>query len=116
EVIRRLVHWGIGSVLVVDGSEQLVGIFTERDALLRIGVCLDDVTQEPVANFMTPNPVSIDRHEPIAQALQKMDLGGLRHLPVLGDGRVVGVISVRDILRYCSQKLMEEEKGQGADR
>lgn len=108
EVIRRLVNWQIGSVLVVDGREQLMGIFTERDALLRIGADLDQVQDLPVARFMTPNPMTIDENERIAQALQKMDQGEYRHLPVLREGRVCGVISVRDILRYCSEKLAQE--------
>jgi CBS domain-containing protein len=107
EAIRRLVNWKIGSVLVVDGHERLVGIFTERDALLRIGCLIDEIGDEPVAAFMTPSPVTVNDDDPIALALQKMDLGGYRHLPVLHEGRVVGVISVRDILRYCSQKLQQ---------
>lgn len=109
EVIRRLVNWKVGSVLVVDGREQLVGIFTERDALLRIGCELGDVEQQSVSQFMTPNPVTINVGDPLAQALHKMDLGGHRHLPVMRDGRVVGVISVRDLLQYCSDKLLQEQ-------
>lgn len=109
EALRRLVNWKIGSVLVVDGNEQLVGIFTERDALLRIGTTIDDAGQSAVSNFMTPAPMTINDTDPIALALQKMDLGGYRHLPVLRDGRVIGVISVRDILEYCAQKLLQEQ-------
>jgi CBS domain-containing protein len=109
EALRRLVNWKIGSLLVVDGNEQLVGIFTERDALLRIGVSIDEVADAPVAAFMTPSPVTINEDDPIALALQKMDLGGYRHLPVMRDDGVVGVISIRDILQYCAQKLLQEQ-------
>lgn len=109
EVIRRLVNWKVGSVLVVDGHEQLVGIFTERDALLRIGCDVEAVASLPVAQFMTPNPVTISEQDPLAQALHKMDLGGYRHLPVMRDGHVVGVVSVRDLLQYCADKLLQEQ-------
>ncbi len=109
EALRRLVNWKIGSVLVVDGNEQLVGVFTERDALLRIGTTIGEVADASVADFMTPSPVTINEDDPIALALQKMDLGGYRHLPVMREGRVTGVISVRDILHYCSEKLLQEQ-------
>jgi CBS domain-containing protein len=109
EVLRRMVNWKIGSVLVVDGQEQLVGIFTERDALLRIGANIAAVKERPVSEFMTSAPVVVSIDDPVAHALHKMDLGGCRHLPVLREGRVCGVISVRDVLEYCSQRLLQEQ-------
>lgn len=108
EVIRRMVNWKVGSVLVVDGKERLVGIFTERDALLRIGSEVSAVEDSPVSQFMTPGPLTISEDDPIAQALHKMDLLGCRHLPVMRGGRVTGVVSVRDILQYCATQLLPE--------
>ncbi len=109
EVLRRLVNWKVGSVLIVDENEQLVGIFTERDALLRIGSEVEQISDQPVASYMSPAPVTVQHNDSIALALHRMDLGGYRHLPVLQGGQVMGVISVRDILQYCAEKLLQEQ-------
>lgn len=87
----------VGALPVLDG-EALVGIFTERDALLRvIGRSLDpDATT--IAVVMTENPQVIDPDHPLSHALLKMHEGGFRHLPVLEGGRLIGVVSVRDAM------------------
>ena len=55
---------------------------------------------------MTKSPDTITSDAPIAFALHKMDVGGYRHLPVMDGGRVVGIVSVRDIMRYITEDLM----------
>jgi len=87
-------------------DEELVGIFTERDALFRINTDADELGDRPIANYMTPSPQTLEITDKIAFALHRMDVGGYRHIPVLTDGRVSGVISVRDILRYISDHLL----------
>lgn len=87
----------VGALPVLDNG-RLVGIFTERDALLRvIGRSLDPQGTR-VAQVMTPHPQTIDPDHPLAHALLKMHEGGYRHLPVLEDDRLIGVVSVRDAM------------------
>lgn len=87
----------VGALPVLDGG-VLVGIFTERDALLRvIGQSLDPQATR-VAAVMTANPQVIDPDHPLAHALLKMHEGGFRHLPVLEAGKLIGVVSVRDAM------------------
>ena len=84
----------------------MVGVFSERDALRRIGVDVADHADAPVSEFMTPNPQSLDADAKIAFAVRMMNLGGYRHIPVLNDnGQPTGVISVRDILDYLAGKI-----------
>lgn len=87
----------VGALPVLDDG-RLVGIFTERDALLRvIGRSLDpDATT--IAEVMTERPQVIDPDHPLAHALLKMHEGGFRHLPVLEDDRLIGVVSARDAI------------------
>jgi len=59
----------------------------------------------PVSQFMTPSPETVDSEARIAFAVHKMDVGGYRHMPVVTQGRLSGVISVRDVLRYVTQNL-----------
>ncbi len=85
----------VGSVLVVDGHQHLVGIFTGRDAVrfLSSGA---DAAAAPLADTMTPNPVSIAPDGRAIDALRLMSEGGFRHIPVIEDRRIWGVVSRGD--------------------
>lgn len=104
KVLNLMVEGKIGCVLITEYGE-LAGIFSERDALLRLGVNAAEFGDQPIAAFMTPSPETIEADAELAFALHKMDIGGYRHLPVLESGRIRGVISVRDILRYVTRHL-----------
>jgi CBS domain-containing protein len=106
EVLEKMAGQSIGCVVVVDG-QSVIGIFSERDALLRLGVDAAQLWERPISEFMTPQPETLEADDKIAFALHKMDLGGYRHVPILKDGRLEGVISVRDILRYLTQRIAE---------
>ena len=87
----------IGALLVVDGT-RLTGIFTERDALFRVLALQRDPAQTRIADVMTPQPQTIHPDEPFVRALQMMQEGGFRHLPVVEFERPLGMVSVRDAL------------------
>jgi CBS domain-containing protein len=103
QAIGVLLVENIGAVLVVDPAGQLVGILSERDLLFKVAGLHDDYAGRPVAEFMTPRPETVRDSDTLAFALHKMDSGGYRHLPVLRDGRLVGMISVRDVLRHVTR-------------
>ena len=105
-VLQLLIDHKIGCVVVTHrGAVQ--GMFSERDALQRLDHenLADD--ERPVSELMTASPETLEDDAEIAFALHKMDVGGYRHLPVTRGGRVVGVVSIRDILRYVSSRLAE---------
>ncbi|WP_161967338.1 cyclic nucleotide-binding/CBS domain-containing protein [Fimbriiglobus ruber] len=97
--VRSMIDRQVGAVLVTDASGRLVGILTERDFLTKVAGSADFASR-PVAAFMTRHPETVRLADPLAFALGKMAGGGYRHLPVVADGKPVGVVSVRDILRY----------------
>lgn len=103
-VLELLVQKKVGCALVVEG-EALVGIFSERDALFRLNTEAAALADRPVRQFMTPSPVTLELKNKIAFALHRMALGGYRHIPITCEGKLIGVISVRDILGYITQKL-----------
>jgi CBS domain-containing protein len=105
DVITLLFDHSVGAVTVVE-DDKIVGIFSERDALMRLNVDYQSLMQKPVSEFMTPNPVTLEGRDKIAYALHKMDLGGYRHIPITDDGKLTGMISVRLILRYINDKLL----------
>ena len=87
----------VGAVLVMEKG-ILEGIFTERD-LVRALTHDIGASSEPVAQWMTRNPVTVGPETPVEQALERMLAGNFRHLPVTEGERVVGVVSIRDLSR-----------------
>src|SRR5262245_19415605 len=103
-VLKKMVDEAIGWVMIVD-KDNLVGIFSERDALMKINTDAPKFMDRPISQFMTPSPVTLETSDKIAFALQKMNVGGYRHLPILFQGKLAGIISIRDILRYLTERI-----------
>jgi CBS domain-containing protein len=103
DAVRIMLDEGVGTVLVVDAAGALAGIFSERDLLMRVPAEAAQSGERPLAEFMTPNPEAVQLDDPLVVALHKMDVGGYRHLPIVTDGRPVGVISVRDLMRHITR-------------
>jgi CBS domain-containing protein len=102
DAIRRMHDKGIDCVLVVEGG-RLVGIFTDRDAVLKVaGTNPED---HRIGALMTHDPVVLRHDETIAVAINKMAVGGFRHIPIVEDGRPTGVVSARDVFRHLAQSL-----------
>jgi CBS domain-containing protein len=97
-----MVEARLGSVLVVDG-EALVGIFTERDVLVRVVAAHRDPETTPISHVMTHDPVSIDSTTTVEEVLDLHSGKEFRHLPVVDNGRLMGMVSFRDILRWIAQ-------------
>jgi len=87
----------VGAIMVVE-SGRLVGIFTERDALFRVIAEGREPHATRIAEVMTRNPQTIDPDKPLGHALHMMYEGGFRHVPVVENGRPLGMVSARDAL------------------
>ncbi|MFT3771567.1 MAG: CBS domain-containing protein [Minicystis sp.] len=101
DVLQKMVDERIGCVMIVDQG-KLLGIFSERDALMKLNVDAAKHFSRPISQFMTQGVVTLEADDRIAYALHKMNVGGYRHVPILFDGKLAGVISIRDILRYLT--------------
>lgn len=97
EAADRMRRLKVGAVAVV-AEGRLVGVFTERDALFRVVAEGRDARTTPLAEVMTPDPQTIHPAKPFGHALHMMFEGGFRHVPVVEDGRPVGMVSARDAL------------------
>ncbi len=95
----------IGSVLVIDESERLIGIFTERDLLRRVSDAVIGWRNYPVAEWMTKNPHSIGPEVGWEGAVQTMTRLSVRHLPVVEEGKVVGLLSTRMLMARRAEVL-----------
>ncbi len=105
EAIQKMKNEHIGCVCVVE-DQSLVGIFTERDVLTKIVGSGVDLSKTIVADVMTPDPEYLFEDDEIAFALNRMQVGGFRHVPLVDlKGKPQGVVSVRDILRYLLKNI-----------
>ncbi len=94
----RLIHDGPADCLLVMSDDRLVGIFTDRDAIVRTtGIRLSSFL---VRDYMTRDPVVLRHDETIAVAINKMAIGGFRHIPIVEDGRPIGVVAARDVFQH----------------
>ena len=96
--VRAMAHHDVGIVAVVDGGE-LVGVFSERDVVRRIvDHGLDPLTTH-VSDVMTTHVVYGDANETCQAVMRRMDEANIRHLPIMSGGRVVSMLSIRDLMR-----------------
>ena len=107
EVAKRMVAKDVGAVLVTEGK-QLVGILTERDVLRAVAQGIEESTV--VADWMTRDPDTLDPEETTQHAAVLMIHGGFRHLPVTEGDEVVGMVSIRDLMRL----VLEDAVPRGA--
>lgn len=96
EVAQAMVQTRVGSAVVID-DPWLVGIFTERDALRAVASGAD-LTTMPVKEWMTQDPVTVGADTDTEEAAVLMATHGFRHLPVMDGDKVIGVVSLRDVL------------------
>ncbi|MCS3745457.1 CBS domain-containing protein [Xanthomonas arboricola] len=98
EAIRLMAEKGIGAVLVMDG-ERLVGIVSERDYARKVVLHDRSSATTSVAEIMSTQVVTVSPSETVERCMQLMTDGRFRHLPVVENGRVQGVISIGDLVK-----------------
>jgi CBS domain-containing protein len=108
EACDRMRDSRAGAVLVSDSSGALVGIFTGRDAVCRVLAQRRDPAATSLAQAMTPNPKTMSPDQTTVDALRIMRDGGFRHVPLLKDGRIAGLVSRADFQSLHKQQHEEE--------
>lgn len=103
EVIQKMQDNPTKGCVLICEKENLVGIASIRDILLKVAGKIQDRTQIPVSTIMTPNPECLEKEMPLSYALHKMSIGKFRHVPVLDGGKPIGVVSTRDIIEYLAE-------------
>ena len=100
EAIDVMNDEGVGCILVVEGG-RLVGVFTERDVLTRVAGRIADLETVRLDSLMTPDPECLTLDDDIAYALNRMAVGGFRHVPLVdADGAPTGVVAMRHVVEH----------------
>lgn len=108
DAIQSMTDKRVGFIMIVEG-EKLVGVFSERDVLVKIAPSDIDIKATPIADMMTPDPQALQSTDELAYALNLMSVGGYRHVPILDEfGSPVAVVSMRDIVEHIVSQFPDE--------
>ena len=107
--VRTLVEHRIGALLVTGADHRIVGIISERDVVRELGEKGAAVLDAPVAEMMTRKVVTCDRSETIAEIMERVTSGRFRHVPVVEQGRLVGIVSIGDVVKARLGELEHEQ-------
>jgi CBS domain-containing protein len=104
EVVDAMAKRRFGAVPVVEDG-RLVGIFSERDVLVRVVAAGKDPETTRLGEVMTANPDTVKSSDAVLHALDLMNEHGYRHLPVVDDGQLIGLVSIRDLYRSVKEQM-----------
>ena len=108
--VKLLGQKKIGAVLVLNMAERIEGILSERDIVRVLSERGAEVLDEPISNVMTRKVVSCKQSDTVGAIMEMMTLGKFRHLPVVEDGNVVGLISIGDVVKWRVQEYEREQE------
>ena len=104
DAVTRMRDAGAGCLVVI-GDGALVGVLSERDLVMKAVDGAPDLSQLKVGDLMTPDPVVLRADDSVAVAINKMAVGGFRHIPLVNDGQPTGIVSARDLFKYILDAL-----------
>jgi CBS domain-containing protein len=110
DAIKLLAEKRIGAALILGADHRIAGIISERDIVRALAERGAGVLNEPVSQTMTRKVETCNENEPVVNIMERMTAGKFRHMPVVDQGRLVGVVSIGDIVKHRVQE-MERESG-----
>ena len=108
DVVAELVLHKIGAVVVVKPDRSVVGILSERDIVKALSRHGSETLGMPARALMTSNVIVCDRQESVNSLMEKMTDGRFRHLPVVEDGKLAGIVSIGDVVRARIDVIQSE--------
>jgi CBS domain-containing protein len=105
---KSLAELGIGALVVTGADGRTVGIISERDIVRALSARGSAVLDTPVAEIMTRKVMTCTRQEKLVDLMQRMTEGKFRHLPVIEDGRLIGIVSIGDVVKSRLEQMEQE--------
>jgi CBS domain-containing protein len=113
DAAKLLAERRIGAVLVLGADRRLVGVISERDIVWALAARGPNALDEPVSQSMTRKVETCNERETIGSIMERMTEGKFRHVPVVDQGRIVGIVSIGDVVKH---RLREMERESAAMR
>ncbi len=110
EITRILSRKKIGAIVLMDDNGHVAGIISERDVVRVIGSTGVSAMAQPISEIMTLKVKTCDEATSVDQAMEMMTLGRFRHLPVCEDGRLVGLVSIGDVVKRRIEDAEQEAR------
>ena len=110
EVVELLANKGIGAVVVSDAGKNVLGIISERDVMRALGASGADALGEAVSRHMTAKVFTVTEDTPIDRVMQTMTEGRFRHVPVVANGKLIGLVSIGDVVKHHVNEIESEHR------
>ena len=110
DAVRLLTARNFGIVLVCAADDTLVGVLSERDIIHSIDRHGEAGLELPVGGSMTRDPETCSLGDDAVDVIRRMNQGRFRHMPVLEEGRLAGMVSATDVLRYLARELTDKQR------
>lgn len=107
DAIVRLAEFNIGAIVIVDAQDNLVGIFSERD-FVRAAARRSHLLTAPIHTVMTPDVITGRLQDDLTSVADRMTKYRIRHLPIVENGRLVGMVSIGDVLKAQRDTFQNE--------
>jgi CBS domain-containing protein len=99
DIAKLLAQHGIGCIVIMGEEDEIAGIVSERDLMRAIGQAGSKVLNKPVSDFMTSNVVTAREDDTSERLMSEMTVHRIRHIPVVETGRLIGLISIGDLVK-----------------
>jgi CBS domain-containing protein len=108
EAVRILAERRIGAALILGADRRIAGIISERDVVRALAERGAAALDEPVSRTMTRKVETCNENDTVASIMERMTAGKFRHMPVVDQGRLVGVVSIGDIVKHRVHEMESE--------
>jgi CBS domain-containing protein len=108
QIVSRLAEHRIGAMVMTDESRNVIGIISERDVVRVIAAHGPGVLEEPAGKFMTRTVQTCSRRDTVDELMEMMTRGRFRHVPVVEHGKLVGIVSIGDVVKHRMEEIERE--------
>lgn len=110
EIVRTLNDKAIGAVVITGADGDVLGIFSERDLVRALGRQGPEVLDDAVSRHMTVRVVTATDDTTVNEAMERMTDGRFRHIPVVNHGRLTGLVSIGDVVKFRIAEIEQERR------
>jgi CBS domain-containing protein len=107
--VKRLAERKIGALVVIGAEHRVIGILSERDIVQELAARGAAALDQPLSEVMTRKVVTCSQSDTISSVMERMTEGKFRHLPVIEHSRLIGIVSIGDIVKHRLQEMEHEQ-------